>query len=194
MGARLRVMLLDDDEERGEILRSALVQGGHEVVLDSKLSAVDIPREVESFAPDLIIIDTDSPNRDTLEHLCVIGARKPRPIVMFSEDRDGDTIRAAVQAGVSAYVVDGLAADRVQPVIDAAVARFDQIQQLREELLTAQTQLADRKTIERAKGVLMSRKGMSEDDAFRLLRKLAMDRNVKLVQVAGEVVRMSELL
>ena len=113
---------------------------------------------------------------------------------MFSGDRDGETIRAAVRAGVSAYVVDGLAAASIKPVIDAAIATFEQLQTVRGELAAAQIRLDERKLIERAKGLIMERKRVSEDDAFRLLRKMAMDRNVRLGKIAEEVIRLSELI
>jgi response regulator NasT len=187
-------MLIDEDEERSGILKCSLAEAGYDVVERRHLAAGDLLREVDAAAPDLIIIDTQAPDRDTLEHLCVVSAQQPRPIVMFSGDRDSATIRAAVRAGVSAYVVDGLAADRIQPVIDAAVARFEQLQSLRDELTSAQVRLDERKRIEKAKGLLMERKRVSEDDAFRLLRKLSMDRNQRLVEVADEVIRMSDLL
>ena len=187
-------MLLDENEERSAILRAALSDAGHDVVARVPFRDADLVRDVETFVPDLIIIDTASPDRDTLEHLCVISATRPRPIVMFSGDRDGDTIREAIRAGVSAYVVDGLAAERVQPLIDAAIARFEQFQALREALAETQERLDERKRIDRAKGLLMDRKRISEQDAYALLRRMAMDRNVKLVQVADEVIRMSEVL
>lgn len=191
---KLRVMLIDEDEERSHVLKCSLAEAGYDVVERRHLAAGDLLREVDAAAPDLIIIDTQAPDRDTLEHLCVVSAQQPRPIVMFSGDRDSDTIRAAVRAGVSAYVVDGLAADRIQPVIDAAVARFEQLQSLRDELLSAQVRLDERKRIEKAKGLIMERKRVSEDDAFRLMRKLSMDRNQRLAEVADEVIRMSDLL
>jgi len=124
--------------------------------------------------PDVIIIDTHSPDRDTIEHLCVISQDTPRPIVMFSADGNTEKIREAVRAGVSAYVVDGLAAQRVQPILDVAIARFEALQSLRNELEDAQTQLADRKRIDRAKGILMKQRKLSEEEAYQWLRKMAM--------------------
>ena len=118
----------------------------------------------------------------------------PRPIVLFTEDRANATIQAALKAGVSAYVVAGMQADRLQPILDVAVARFEREQALREELRDAQTKLVERKVVERAKGFLMQQKGVSEDEAFRLLRKLAMDRNAKLLEVAQQVVDVAKLL
>lgn len=190
----LRVMLLDEDEERGATLRTALTKAGHSVVAHANVHAGNLLSAVDAFAPDLIIIDTDSPDRDTLEHLCVISESQPRPIVMFSENRESATIREATRAGVSAYVVDGLNPNRIQPVIDAAVARFEQLQALRDELADTQTKLTERKTIEKAKGLVMARKSVNEEQAYRMLRKIAMDRNIKLVEVAEEIIRSAAIL
>ena len=193
VASMLRVMVVDDDAERREILKRGLESAGHCVVAEVQ-STVRLPLLVAQLQPDVIIIDTNSPDRDTLEHVCVITQNAPRPIVMFAADGDARTIREAVRAGVSAYVVDGLSADRVQPIIDAAVARFEQLQALRSELANAQTQLSDRKRIERAKGILMKQKGLSEEEAHRWLRKAAMDENLKLAEVAEQVVRAAKLL
>jgi response regulator NasT len=186
-------MVVDDDEEREQMLRQGLEQAGHEVVARLEPSA-DLSREVERVQPDVIIIDLNSPDRDTLEHVIVISQDRPRPIVMFSADGDAEKIRQAVRAGVSAYIVNGLSAERIDPIIQVAVARFEAFQSLRDELAQAQTQLADRKRIERAKGILMQQKKISEDEAFRALRKLAMDRNLKLGEVAEQVIEAQKLL
>lgn len=189
----LRVMVVDDDKEREQVLRLGLEQAGYEVVARLEPSA-DLSREVEKTQPDVIIIDLHSPDRDTLEHVIVISQDQPRPIVMFSADGDSAKIREAVRAGVSAYIVNGLSAERIDPIIQVAVARFQALQSLREELADAQTQLADRKRIERAKGILMQQKNMSEDEAYRALRKLAMDRNLKLAEVAEQLINVHKLL
>ena len=189
----LRVMVVDEDSERRQILQQVLQQAGHQVVADVA-STINMPNLVSKLQPDVIIIDTNSPDRDTLEHICVITQDAPRPIIMFSADGDCKKIRDAVRAGVNAYVVDGLSPARVQPIIDVAIARFEELQTLRNELASAQLQLADRKLIERAKGILMKQKALSEEAAYRLLRKMAMDDNIKLVEVAGQVIRAAKLL
>ncbi|SRR5581483_642601 len=189
----MRVMLIDEDNERGQILREGLEQAGHEVILEPK-STLNLARLVAELAPDVIIIDVDSPDRDMLEHLCVVTQDAPRPVVMFSADGDSAKIREAVRAGVSAYIVDGLSAARVQPIIDVAIARFEVLQSLRNELADAQSELASRKQIERAKGILMQRKGLSEEEAYRCLRKMAMDENLKLAEIADQIIRASKLL
>jgi response regulator NasT len=189
----MKILVVDEDGERRSVLRDALAAAGHQVVTGG-LPAAGLSRLVLELAPDLIIIDTRSPDRDTLEHIVVISQDAPRPIVMFSSDDDTEKIREAVRAGVSAYVVDGLSASRVQPIIDVAIARFEELQALRAELETAQGELADRKVIERAKGLLMKKRNLPEEEAYRQMRKMAMDENLKLVQVAREIVRAAKIL
>ena len=189
----LRVMVVDDDKEREHVLRLGLEQAGYEVVAGLE-PGVDLSREVGKTQPDVIIIDLHSPDRDTLEHVIVISQDQPRPIVMFSADGDSAKIRDAVSAGVSAYIVNGLSVERIDPIIQVAIARFQALQSLREELADAQSQLADRKRIERAKGILMQQKNISEDEAYRALRKLAMDRNLKLAEIAEQLINVHKLL
>ncbi len=189
----LRVMVVDEDNERREVLRQGLEKAGHRVVASVQTS-VDLSRRVADVMPDVIIIDTHSPDRDTIEHLCVISQDTPRPIVMFSADGDAEKIREAVRAGVSAYVVDGLAAQRVQPILDVAMARFEALQALRNELEDTQNQLADRKRIDRAKAILITQKKLSEEEAHRWLRKVAMDENLRLAEVAEQIIRAARLL
>ncbi|KPK52470.1 MAG: hypothetical protein AMJ84_05480 [Acidithiobacillales bacterium SM23_46] len=189
----MRVLLVDGDQERAETLSETLRQAGHEVVGHFS-EAIDLLSRVREAKPDVIIIDHDSPDRDTLEHVCMVTRDDPRPIVMFTQDREGVMIREAVKAGVSAYVVDGLAPDRLRPILDVAVARFEQCLALRQELDEARASLAERKVIERAKGFLMKQRSCSEDEAYRLLRKTAMDGNKRVAEVAEQLVAMSKLL
>lgn len=189
----LRVMLVDDADEDASLLKEALVGAGYDVVVVSP-HGLALAERVAEFLPDVIIIDAESPTRDVLEHVSAVSASNPRPIVLFTEDRDNATIQAALKAGVSAYVVAGMQTDRLQPILDVAVARFEREQALREELRDAQTKLVERKMIERAKGILMRQKGVSEEEAFRLLRKLAMDRNARLLDIAQQVVDVAKLL
>jgi response regulator NasT len=150
--------------------------------------------QVRAVEPDVIIIDRDSPDRDTLEHVCMVTRDQPRPIVMFADDGDRMAIRAAVDAGVSAYVVGGLKAERIRPIVDVAIARFEQFQAMRQELDQTKANLAERKQIERAKGMVMKSRGVSEEEAYGLLRKLAMERNQRIAQVSENVIAMAELL
>jgi len=188
-----RVMLVDDDPERADWLMTALRAAGYDVVAHMD-SAINLLAQVRRLKPDVIIIDSDSPDRDTLEHVCMVTRDDPRPIVMFTQDADQGLMQEALKAGVHAYVVDGLSAERVRPVVNVALARFDQWQALRQELGQAQASLAERKVIERAKGILMKQRRCDEEEAYRLLRKVAMDRNQRLVQVAENIIEMAKLL
>lgn len=189
----LRVMIVDDSEERSLYLRLMLEEVGYAVV-----SEVFEPRliydAVRTRQPDVIIVDTDSPSRDTLEHIALLSETDPRPIVMFATDRESDTIREAVQAGVSAYIVDGLATERVKPIIEVAMARFESFQAVKTELAQVKTKLSDRKTIERAKGVLMKARSIDEDEAYSALRKMAMERNLTIGEVSRQFLAVSGLL
>ena len=189
----MKIMLVHESPDRAEVLRHALASAGHDVTSHAA-SAVDLHRDVCRLQPEIIIIDTQSPDRDTLENLCVLSETMPRPVVMFSHDDDSLKIREAVRAGVAAYVVNGLAANRVQPILELAVARFDSLQSLKLELAQANTKLEERKLVERAKGILMKSRGLSEDEAFRLLRKQAMERSQKLADVARQVIAVADLL
>jgi response regulator NasT len=188
----LSVLLVDDDPERAAIVEPALREAGYEVVTVVG-TATEMLAQVRR-RPDVIIIDRDSPDRDTLEHVCMITRDDPRPIVMFTQDKDQTLMREALKAGVSAYVVDGLSVERVRPIVEVALARFEQWQALRRELDQAQTNLAERKLIERAKGIVMKQRGCSEDEAYRALRKMAMDRGKRLVNVAETLVAAEDLL
>jgi response regulator NasT len=154
----------------------------------------DLLSQVARHRPDVVIIDIDLPSRDTLESLRSVQASDPRPMVMFSQDDNGDTIRRAVQAGVSAYVVDGAQAHRVRPILEVAIARFDEHRRLQAELDRTRSELEGRKKIERAKGIVMMQRGISEPAAYRLMRTAAMDQNRRLVEIADSIIAAAELL
>jgi response regulator NasT len=189
----MRVLVVDESPERAELLREGLLDAGHEVTatLSSPLALL---KTIEQLKPDVIVIDTESPSRDVLEHLVFVSQHTPRPVVMFSQDDAPETIRAATRAGVSAYVVDGLDRNRIKSIIEAAVARFDDYQALRTQLAEANLKLSERKLVERAKGLLMKSRGLDEDAAYSALRKMAMDRKLKLAEVAQRVVDAADLL
>jgi two-component system, response regulator / RNA-binding antiterminator len=193
MTPRMRVLVVDESAERAELLREGLLAAGHEVTatLSSPLALLET---IEQLRPDVIVIDMDSPSRDVLEHLVFVSQRTPRPVVMFAQDDAPETIRAATRAGVSAYVVDGLDKNRIEAIIEAAVARFDQYQSLRTQLAEANLKLSERKLVERAKGLLMKSRALDEDAAYAALRKMAMDRKLKLAEVAQRVVDAADLL
>jgi len=188
----LRVMLVLDSAKEPSSLKEGLIDVGFDVVETSTTAAALLER-VSALRPDVIIIDTDSPTRDTLEQLSFVSRENPRPIVVFTDDRETATIRAALNAGVTAYIVDGMRPERLQPILDVAVARFTQDAALREELKATQDRLAERKVLERAKGILMHQKGVSENDAFRMMRKLAMDRHRKLIEIAQQIIDIADM-
>jgi response regulator NasT len=191
--AGLRVLLIDDGAHHVTLIRSELTRQGHVVVgvVDAALAIHDC---VLQLAPDVIIVDSESPSRDTLENLAAMSGSSPRPVVVFAEDADPGPMQQALKAGVSAYVIAGLQPQRLTPVLQVAIARFAQDRELREQLGAAQTQLSERKLIERAKGILIDEVGLSEEQAHRHLRKLAMDRGQRLAQVAERIVQARELL
>ena len=189
----MRVLVVDESAKRAEVLRAALLLAGYEVTA-SLTSAVTLLKTIERLEPAVILIDTDSPSRDVLEHLVMVSRHTPRPVVMFASDGTPETIRAATRAGVSAYVVDGLDEKRIKAIVDVAVARFDELQDLRGQLAQANSKLAERKLIERAKGLLMKSRSLDEEAAYAALRKAAMDRNLKLSEVAQRIVDAADLL
>jgi response regulator NasT len=191
--SKLRVMLIDGRESRSTDLAHGLEQSGCLVVHRSRLDS-DIERAVTLCCPDVIIIDLESPDRDTLEGMCRIGAEHPRPIVMFVDETDRDSIRSAMRAGVAAYVVKGSSPERVRPVLDVAIARFQHHEALKAELRQVKSTLEERKIVERAKGILMDKRGLCEADAYAALRKMAMTRSMKIHDVAEQVLAMADWL
>jgi two-component system, response regulator / RNA-binding antiterminator len=191
--AAMRVLVVDETAERAELLRAALTLAGHEVTA-SLSSPLALLKTIERLQPDVIVIDTDSPSRDVLEHLVMISQHTPRPVVMFTSDGSPEAIRAAARAGVAAYVVDGMDEARIKTIVDVAVARFEERQDLRGQLAEANSKLAERKLIERAKGLLMKSRNLDEEAAYSALRKAAMDRNLKLSEIAQRIVDAADLL
>ena len=189
----LRVLLVDDTGKEVSILRVALAAAGHEVVGEVE-TALDLIRQIERTSPDIVIVDTDSPSRDVLEQISIVSQNTPRPIVMFTEDGDQASIESAFSAGVTTYIVEGIQPERVRSILDVARARFAAEQALRDELEKTKGELAARKTIERAKGLLMESRKLNEQDAFALLRKLAMDQQTSLAAVAEQVIAAKVLL
>ena len=187
----LRILLvrdpLDADPLNVETIRSGLVNAGFtEIqVVDADLRLPDV---ITASQPDMLIIASESAARDTIEHVCVSTQHAPRPIVLFTDNDDSQRIKAALSAGITAYIVDGLRAERVKTVLDVAYARFELDQQLRAELDATRLKLAERKVVERAKGLLMQARGLSEEDAYKRLRSMAMERGLKLVDAAQRVI------
>ena len=186
-------MVVDESTECAARLRQGLQAAGH-VVVATLDSTIDILAQDERNKPDVIVISMDSPGRDSLEHICVVSQNRPKPIVLFTQAQDSNTIEAAVRAGVTAYVVDGLESSRVHSILNVAVARFNQYQALQLELAQSKAEIGERKQIERAKGLLMKQRRWDEETAFRALRKMAMDRNIRLADAAEQVIAVTKLL
>ncbi len=189
-----------EQAERSRSLRIGLLESGFNL-LASLPCDVFLTERLAQLRPDLIIVDAESDARDALEHVVMATRDARRPIVMFTNDHDSGNARAAVAAGVTAYIVAGLQSDRIRPILDVAMARFQQEQALRQELADARNELSelsaslqDRKVIDRAKALLMERQKLSENDAYAKLRKAAMDKNLKIVEVAQRMLDVADLL
>lgn len=189
--APLRLILVDDDLERAGAVETRLREVGF-AVLSVIPTGAGLLYQMAQQEPDVVIIALDSPDRDVLESLSIASAHNPRPVVMFSESEDGGFIADAIRAGVTAYQAEGISPARVRAAIDIAVAQFSAYNSLRVQLDETRRQLADRKLVEKAKGLLMAAHGVAEEDAFSTLRKLAMDRNRSLGETAQDVIAVLE--
>ena len=187
----MRVLVIDPDPAR-----AALVAEGLDGVdpLEVRQTALFDAAEVANFAPDIIVVACDSADRDTLESLREAGETNPRPVVMFADRSEPGLAEQAIRAGVAAYVVDGLAPARVRPILEVAMTRFSLMQQLRGDLAKAKANLESRKVVDRAKGLLMKERGLDEDAAYRLLRKLAMDTGRPIGAVAADLLAFAGVL
>ena len=189
-----------DQAERSRSLRIGLLENGFNLVA-SLPADVYLTERLAQLQPDMIIVDAESDARDALEHVVMATRDERRPIVMFTNDNDSGNARAAVAAGVSAYIVAGLQAERIRPILEVAMARFQHEQALRQELANTRSELhelsaalQDRKVIDRAKTLLMQRQQLSEEAAYAKLRKTAMDKNLKIVEVAQRMLDVADLL
>lgn len=189
----LSIAVVEADRERALLIVDGLREAGDfdvSVVGD----AASLVSQLAQMKPDVVLIDIASPDRDVLEELTLASGPLERPVAMFVDRSDDKITKAAIEAGVSAYVVDGLRKDRIKPVLDAAIARFHMFSRMRTELEATKEALAQRKTIDRAKGLLMQARGLSEDEAYALLRKTAMDQGRKVSEVATALVTAADLL
>jgi response regulator NasT len=189
----LSILVIDDNAIRASIIEAGLREAGHErvqIIVDID----DVAERVGAIAPDVVIIDLENPNRDVLEHFFALSRSLKRPIAMFVDKADLSSIEAAVDAGVSAYVVDGLRKDRVKPILDMAILRFRAFSRMQDELEATRSELQGRKIIDRAKGILMKSRGISEEEAYALLRSTAMNQNRKIAEIAQSLVTAAELL
>ena len=189
----LKVMINENDIKRSKPLKQSLIDNGFEVIAHVE-NDFNLQAQCLAINPDVVIIDTESPSRDTLENICVMSMHDPRPIVMFTHDGNKEQIKLATQAGVSAYVVGSIPSERLTPVIDAAVARFEEFKNLRIELSQAKIKLDERKIIERAKGIIMKQRHLDEDAAYEMLRSMAMKKNMKLADLSNQLVETASML
>ena len=190
---QLRIILIKDNPVRSELLKASLHRSGYSSVTETGIDS-NLLKSVEMHNPDLMVIDSDSLKITVLDQLKLLSEHKPLPVVVFTEDDNRDMIRKAVSAGVTAYIVDGLDQHRLGSIIEVAMARFHETGRLRQELADTRTSLAERKNIERAKGILMKQRNVDESEAYHALRKLAMDKNLRIGQVAENVISVAELL
>ncbi len=190
---KLRIAVVEKDRERALMIIDGLrAAGDHDVTVIG--DETGLARALSNLNPDVVLIDLENPQRDMLEALTVASSPLERPVAIFVDRSDHTATRAAIEAGVSAYVVDGLRKERIKPVIDAAIARFHHLSRMRAELAATKAALAERKTIDRAKGLLMKARGISEEEAYTLLRRTAMDQGRKIGDVADALVTAAELL
>jgi two-component system, response regulator / RNA-binding antiterminator len=189
---KLQIVIVEPDEARAKLVMESLEPLGHHVTVIGELSG--LAKRVRDIAPDIVLIDMLNPSRDTLEAMALASGPLERPVAFFVDRTDRDLTQQAIEAGVSAYVVDGLQAERLAAVMDAAIARFQMFRRMRMELETTRRALEERKLIDRAKGILMKARGISEDEAYALMRKTAMDQGRKVVDVASALVTAAGLL
>ncbi len=193
MQRRLKITIVESDPARAALIEQSLLRAG-EYEMTTVTDMTRLTASIAAHNPDIVLIDLDNPSRDALEALTLASAPLERPVALFVDQSDADLTRLAIEAGVSAYVVDGLRADRLKPIIDAAIARFSMFRQMRTELATTKRALEERKVIDRAKGLLMKAKGIDEDAAYNLLRRAAMDQGRKVIDVAEALVSTAGLL
>lgn len=189
----LSILIIDENRIRASVIETGLREAGYDdltIVHD----VIGIAKKIEQIEPDVIVIDLENPNRDMLENMFQLSRAVKRPIAMFVDRSDKAAIEAAVEAGVSAYVVDGLKQERVKPILDMAISRFNAFSRMTRELEEARSELENRKLVDRAKGILMATRGLSEADAYALLRKTAMNQNRKISEIAQSLITAAGLL
>jgi response regulator NasT len=189
----LKILVIDQKRIRASIIEAGLRDAGHQhVTIVHDVSG--IARRIAEIEPDVIVIDLENPNRDMLENMFQLSRVVKRPVAMFVDRSDQASIEAAVDAGVSAYVVDGLRKDRVKPILDMAISRFNAFSRMARELEEARTELESRKLVDRAKGILMKSRNLSEEEAYALLRRTAMNQNRKIGEIAQSLITAAGLL
>lgn len=189
----LTVAVIDPSHARAAILEEGLRAAGVERVVILSDSA-DLPAQVAALRPDVVVIHLESPSRDILEQMSGLSRHVERPVAMFVDRSDVPMMQAAVDAGISAYVVDGLQPQRIRSILDIAILRFNAFARLQRELSEAREELADRKVIERAKGILMAARGLGEEEAYRMMRRKAMNEKRRMADIARAIVTAADML
>jgi response regulator NasT len=192
-GSELSILIIDENKPRSAIIEAGLREAGHETVAVLH-SVKEAARRIVEMAPDVVVVDLENPGRDQLEHFFSLSRALKKPIAMFVDRSDASEIQAAVEAGVSAYVVDGLKKERVKPILDMAISRFNAFARLTRELEEARSALEERKLIDQAKAILIKSRGLSEADAYALLRRTAMNQNRKMADIAHSLITAAGLL
>lgn len=193
MSGKLSIIVVEPDRDRALMIVDSLREAGdNDIHVISEVSS--LARRISERAPDVVIVDLTSPTRDMIEELTLATAPLDRPVAMFVDQSDDSLTKAAIEAGVSAYVVDDLRPERLRPVMAAAITRFHMFRRMRDELAETKRALEERKVIDRAKGLLMKARGIGEDEAYALLRKTAMDQGKKISDVATALVTAADLL
>ena len=189
----LSILVIDENRLRASIIEDGLREAGHSRVTVIN-STQEVARRISEIMPDVVVIDLENPDRDRLEHFLSLSKALQKPVAMFVDKSDASAISAAIEAGVSAYVVDGLRKDRVKSILDMAVLRFNAFSKLQRELDDARSALEERKLIDKAKAILIKQRGLSEADAYALLRKTAMNHNRRIVDIAQSLITAAGLL
>jgi response regulator NasT len=193
MASSIKILIVDANPVRAAIIQEGLREAGaHEIVLLGGTNG--LVAAIEAHDPDVVVIDLENPSRDALADMFLVSRHVKRPITMFVDQSDEASIEEAVEAGVSAYIVDGLKKERLKPILQTCISRFNAFRRLQQELDEARSQLDDRKAIDRAKGIVMRLKGLSEEEAYALLRRTAMNEKRKLVDIARSIITAAEVL
>jgi len=193
MAEDLKILVIDENPVRAAILKEGLGDAGH-LRIEWIADTGNLLERIAVLDPDVVLIDLENPNRDVLEQMFLVSREVKRPIAMFVDQSDTAMITASVDAGVSAYIVDGLKKERIKPILDMTISRFNAFSRLQKELSQTKEQLEERKIIDRAKAILMRQKNIAEDEAYALLRRNAMNQNKKIAEVAASVITAVELL
>ncbi|GGF45828.1 two-component system response regulator [Azorhizobium oxalatiphilum] len=189
---QLRIVIVDESPVRAAILSEGLKEAGYVNVLLME-GRHNLLERIYAIDPDVILIDLENPSRDVIEQMLHVSREVKRPVAMFVDQTDGQTIEQAIEAGVASYVVDGLRKDRVKPIVETTISRFRAFARLRAELEEAKSQLEERKVVDRAKGLLIKMKGITEEEAYSLLRRTAMNEKKRIVDIAQSIITAAEL-